>query len=427
MLLQFISDILDLSKIEAGTFKFINDRVNVYQLCNEIVRSYSIKIKNHQVKLIFDEQSPVYYITSDKNRVIQVLSNFINNALKFTSQGTITLGYELLPNHELKLYVCDTGQGIAEEKQKEAIEMGYRLYTNADELLADPEVNTVILTVPNYLHKEMCIKAAKAGKNVITEKPAAMSVQELDEMEAACKEAGVFFTSHQNRRWDKDMLTVKKAYDEGLLGNIFTIESKLHSGNGYMHEWHLYKKYGGGMIYDWGVHLIDQILFMMPDAKIKSVYADIKNVLHEEVDDYFKIILKMDNGVTAHIELSTYILKYQPRWLAAGDKGTMIVEDFGCNGSIYRTGKLLEKLPPQITETEAGPTRQFAPVPPGGIVTEPLPEIQTDWVDFYRNVSDVLNGKAESKIKISEVRRVLSVMEAAWKSSETGEAILFES
>ena len=293
--------------------------------------------------------------------------------------------------------VCD----IAEEKQKEAIEMGYRLYTNADELLADPEVNTVILTVPNYLHKEMCIKAAKAGKNVITEKPAAMSVQELDEMEAACKEAGVFFTSHQNRRWDKDMLTVKKAYDEGLLGNIFTIESKLHSGNGYMHEWHLYKKYGGGMIYDWGVHLIDQILF--------------------------KIILKMDNGVTAHIELSTYILKYQPRWLAAGDKGTMIVEDFGCNGSIYRTGKLLEKLPPQITETEAGPTRQFAPVPPGGIVTEPLPEIQTDWVDFYRNVSDVLNGKAESKIKISEVRRVLSVMEAAWKSSETGEAILFES
>lgn len=144
--------------------------------------------------------------------------------------------------------VCD----IAEEKQKEAIEMGYRLYTNADELLADPEVNTVILTVPNYLHKEMCIKAAKAGKNVITEKPAAMSVQELDEMEAACKEAGVFFTSHQNRRWDKDMLTVKKAYDEGLLGNIFTIESKLHSGNGYMHEWHLYKKYGGGMIYDWG-------------------------------------------------------------------------------------------------------------------------------------------------------------------------------
>lgn len=318
--------------------------------------------------------------------------------------------------------VCD----IVPEKIETAKQLGYKTYDSADALLADPEVNTVILTVPNHLHKEMCLKAAKAGKNVITEKPAALNVAELDEMEAACKAAGVFFTSHQNRRWDRDMLTVKKAFDEGLLGNIFTIESKLHSGNGYMHEWHLYKKYGGGMIYDWGVHLIDQILFMMPQAKVKSIYADIKNVLHEEVDDYFKIILKMDNGVTAHIELSTYILEYQPRWLAAGDKGTMVVRSFGCDGNIYRTGKMLEKLPPQITETEAGPTRQFAPVPPGGIVTEPLPHIESDWTDFYRNVDDALNGRAESKIKISEVRRVLAVMEAAWQSAKSGQAVLFE-
>lgn len=319
--------------------------------------------------------------------------------------------------------VCD----IDPKKQKEATQIGYKMYTSAEELLADPEVNTVILTVPNYLHKEMCIKAAQAGKHVITEKPAAaMNVKELDEMEAACRDAGVFFSAHQNRRWDKDMLIVKKAYDEGLLGNIFTIESKLHSGNGYMHEWHIYKKFGGGMIYDWGVHLIDQILFMMPDAKIKSIYADIKNVLHEEVDDYFKIIMKLDNGITVHVELSTYILEYQPRWLVAGDKGTMIVKSFGCDGNIYRTGKMLEKLPPQITETEAGPTRQFAPVPPGGIITEPLPDIETDWTDFYKNVDDVLNGHAESAIKISEVRRVLSVMEAAWESARTGEAVLFE-
>lgn len=315
--------------------------------------------------------------------------------------------------------VCD----ISEEKQNEAVAMGYRMYRSAEELLKDPEVNTVILTVPNYLHKEMCLKAAAAGKNVITEKPAAMNVAELDEMEAACKKAGVFFTAHQNRRWDKDMLIVKKAFDEGLLGNIFTIESKLHSGNGYMHEWHLYKEYGGGMIYDWGVHLIDQILFMMPEAKIVSLYADIKNVLHEEVDDYFKIIMKMDNGITVHIELSTYILDYQPRWLVGGDKGTMVVKNFGCEGNIFRTGKMLEKLPSQIVETEAGPTRQFAPVPPGGIETYPLPEIHSEWVDFYRNVDDVLNGRAESKIKISEVRRVLGVMEAAWKSAETGKAI----
>jgi predicted dehydrogenase len=165
---------------------------------------------------------------------------------------------------------------------------------------------------------------------------------------------------------------------------------------------------------------------MMPGVKITSLYADVKNVLHEEVDDYFKIIMKMSNGITVHLELSTYILEYQPRWLAAGDKGTMIVKNFDCDGHIYRTGALLEKLPPQITETVAGPTRQFAPVPPGGIVVEALPEITSDWVDFYKNVNAVLEGREESKIKIPEVRRVLGVMEAVRRSAETGEAIALE-
>ena len=319
---------------------------------------------------------------------------------------------------------CD----ILPERVEEAKAMGIAAYNSAEELLADERVNTVILTVPNYLHKEMAIKAAAAGKNVITEKPAALNVAELDEMTEACRKAGVFFTAHQNRRWDRDMLIAKKAYETGLLGNVFTIESTLHSGNGYMHEWHLYKKYGGGMIYDWGVHLIDQILFMLPGVKVNTVFADIKNVLHDEVDDYFKIILKMSNGVTCMIELSTYILKYQPRWLVAGDKGTLIVESLGGrSGAVYRTGQMLEKLPIEIAESEIGPTRQFAPVPPGGIIEEPMPEVETDVREFYWNVRDVINGVAEPKVTIPSVRRVLAVMEAAWKSSDTNEAVQFES
>jgi predicted dehydrogenase len=136
--------------------------------------------------------------------------------------------------------------------------------------------------------------------------------------------------------------------------------------------------------------------------------------------------MKMSNGITIHIELSTYILEYQPRRLAAGDKGTLIVKNFDCDGNIYRTGQMLEKLPPQITETVAGPTRQFAPIPPGGIVTEPLPEVTSDWGDFYKNVDAVLEGREESRIKIPEVRRVLGVMEAVRKSAETGQAVVLE-
>ncbi|MCL2841581.1 MAG: Gfo/Idh/MocA family oxidoreductase [Defluviitaleaceae bacterium] len=299
-------------------------------------------------------------------------------------------------------------------------------YDTVDELLADPNVNTVILSVPNHLHKEMCIKAAKAGKHVIDEKPSALTVAELDEMDKACKEAGVVFTVHQNRRWDKDMLTAKHAFDNGTVGNIFAIESRLHSGNGHMHDWHLIKEHGGGMMYDWGVHFIDQILFMMPNAKIKMLWADLKYVLHDDVDDYFKILMKMDNGITAHMELSTYMLAESPRWIVAGDKGTMVVKNFDCEGSIYTTNELLEKLPPQIAYTSSGPTRQFAPMSPDAIKQSPLPEVKAEWAEFFINVRDAIYDGAELKVKIPEVRRVLAVIEAVFKSAETGEAIGLE-
>lgn len=316
---------------------------------------------------------------------------------------------------------CD----IKEERRKESEDRGLKTYEFVDDFLANTDINTVLLTVPNYLHKEMAIKAAKAGKNIICEKPAALNAKELDEMTQAAKENNVIFTVHQNRRWDKDFQIVKKVYEENLIGKIFTIESKLHTANGRIHEWHLYKKYGGGMMYDWGVHLIDQTLFMMGDAKLVSIFADIKSIINDEVDDYFKILMKFDNGITVHLELGTYILSYQPRWLVAGNRGTLKINSFACDGEIWRTSELLDKLPAQIAETVAGPTRQFAPQPAGVLYSEVLPEVKTEWTDFYKNFVQVINGKEELKIKISEVRKVLSVMEAAFLSSETDKSIEF--
>ena len=102
------------------------------------------------------------------------------------------------------------------------------------------------------------------------------------------------------------------------------------------------------------------------------------------------------------------------------------MNDFGRSGDIYHTGEFRAKLPYKIVETVAGPTRQFAPVPPGGITTEPLPEVESDWTDFYKNVSEALNGREPLKVKISEVRRVLTVMEAAVQSAETGCSVALE-
>ena len=115
LLLQLISDILDLSKIEAGTFDFVNSDVDVNLLCHEIV--YSLRMKAPEgVEILFEDHLPECHIWSDKNRLTQVISNFINNALKFTGSGSISLGYHLVENNKLKFYVRDTGVGIAADK-----------------------------------------------------------------------------------------------------------------------------------------------------------------------------------------------------------------------------------------------------------------------------------------------------------------------
>ena len=128
LLLQLISDILDLSKIEAGTFNFVYTNVDVNETCAKIIKSMSMKVSKG-VELIFEEPFPECYIYTDKNRFTQVISNFINNALKFTQQGSITLGYEQVSHQKIKFYVRDTGMGIPEEKQKSVFERFVKLNT----------------------------------------------------------------------------------------------------------------------------------------------------------------------------------------------------------------------------------------------------------------------------------------------------------
>ena len=114
LLLQLISDILDLSKIEAGTFEFTNGDVDVNLLCEDIVRSMGMKAKE-EVELVLDNHLPVCHVISDRNRIHQVISNFVNNAMKFTSEGSIHVGYKL-KDGELEFYVEDTGIGIEKEQ-----------------------------------------------------------------------------------------------------------------------------------------------------------------------------------------------------------------------------------------------------------------------------------------------------------------------
>ena len=125
LLLQLISDILDLSKIEAGTFEFVYDRVDVRQLCEDVVTSLRVKVPVG-VDLCIAPNLSECWVYSDKNRLRQVISNFVNNAFKFTPSGKITVGY-MLRDGEVEISVTDTGVGIEEEKQKQIFDRFVKL------------------------------------------------------------------------------------------------------------------------------------------------------------------------------------------------------------------------------------------------------------------------------------------------------------
>lgn len=117
MLLQLISDILDLSKIEAGTLDFTYDEVDINALCAEVHHTYSLKMQHSPVKVLYDPAMSSCRIHTDKSRLLQVMNNFMHNAIKFTSEGSITLGYHLEGKDKIKFFVQDTGCGIPDNEQ----------------------------------------------------------------------------------------------------------------------------------------------------------------------------------------------------------------------------------------------------------------------------------------------------------------------
>lgn len=294
-----------------------------------------------------------------------------------------------------------------------------------EDMLEQAELDVVMISTPNPSHLEMVEKCAAAKKDIICEKPAAMSVDEFDRMVKVTEENGVLFTVHQQRRWDKDYQIMKKVYDKHMVGEMYVIKSQLYGFNGNMHDWHIYPEMGGGMLYDWGVHLIDQILDMV-DAPIDSLYADLRNVINERVDDYFNIIIQFKNHVTAEIELGTYYLTPKRAWFIGGNKGSAMIDGFAGEGKIVRTSHLLENVPGKITMTAAGPTRSFGPAAPGLLIEESLPEVTTAQREYFVHFIKAWKKEEELIVKPKQVRRVLTVMEAVRKSARTKEAVRLE-
>ncbi len=314
---------------------------------------------------------------------------------------------------------------IRAERREYAASRRIHVYESLEDLLADTDVDLVLIATPNDVHKSIAIQAMEAGKNVVSEKPVTLSSQDLQEMIKASERTGRFLTVHQNRRWDEDFLTVKKIMAEGRLGEIFRLESRVHGSRGIPGDWRQEKEHGGGMVLDWGVHLLDQALLLFPGVKLETVYATLTNVTNQLVDDGFTADLGFANGVHILVEVGTSNFIRLPRWYVLGADGTAMIGDWGQDIKIVRALGTNEKDVVPV-RTAAGLTKTMAPRRDDSIHSEDEPEVTSDIREFYRNVMAVLEGREESRIKLEEVVRVMRLMEAIFQSAEEKAVIRFE-
>ena len=312
---------------------------------------------------------------------------------------------------------------IKEERREYAQEKGVHVYQSLEDLLADETVDLVLAATPNDVHKEIAVRAMEAGKNVVSEKPVTLCSADLAVMREASERTGKFFTVHQNRRWDEDFLTVKNVLAEGKLGEVFRIESRVHGSRGIPGDWRQEPEHGGGMVLDWGVHLLDQALLLFPGEKLETVYATLTNVTNQICDDGFTADLGFANGIHVLVEVGTSNFISLPRWYVLGADGTAVIQDFGRDGKIVcATGVNEGDVVPVITA--AGLTKTMARE--DTIRTEEMPWADSDIRDFYKNVMAVIEGKEEPKIKLDEVARVMRLMEAIFESAKTRQVVTFE-
>ena len=305
-------------------------------------------------------------------------------------------GRELAPGDtDLKTKMALSGTfDVKEERQEWARKQGFNTYSSFEEILDDPQVDVVLIATPNDSHKDLAIRAMRAGKNVLCEKPVMMNSKDFEDVLEVAKETGKVFYP------------------------------RYHGSRGIPGDWRGMKEKGGGMMFDWGVHLLDRMVMMIPD-KIKTVYARMTHVTNDEVDDGFIMNMTFDSGVTATVEVGTCNFINLPLWYMAGTKGTAEIKDFQDRGHMVLLRSWEDKDATPILMGE-GLSKTMAPRGKDTMDDMPLPDITYDRNELYSNVCDVVLGEGEQIVKNEEALRILKLMEAALESDRRGTSVEFE-
>lgn len=271
-------------------------------------------------------------------------------------------------------------------------------FTDYKQLLAESNADLIINILPHNLHASVCIEASRAGKHVVVEKPMCMNVAEADAMIEAAQGSGKMLSVFHNRRWDGDYNTIKELIEKGVIGDVFHIEACM----GGMHHpgtwWRAYKDKSGGAMFDWGAHIIDWILQLVPSS-VKGVdgfyhklrWSDVSN------EDHAELVIRFENGVSAQVEISYIAAATKPRWRILGTKGAIVMQGW-------------DKI--EVTVDHEGYLAKFEP-----------PLKQSDWKAYYKNVWDHLANGAELAVKAEESRRNIAIIEASEESAKAGQTV----
>ncbi len=307
---------------------------------------------------------------------------------------------------------------IDEKKRELAKKNGIKVYSTREELLSDPTIDMVTVATPNDVHEEIAVDALNHGKNVISEKPVTLSMDSLERMIAVANKNHKIFSVHQNRRFDVDALAMKKIHDSGEIGEVINIESRIHGSRGIPSDWRGIKKYGGGMLYDWGVHIIDQACMIL-GYDIASVRCTFDHITNDEVDDGFQLWLEFKNGQKAYLEVGTYNFIAMPRFYMRAKGGSAIITDWRVPAHVVKC-KAWNEADVLPVQNASGLTKTMAPRDSITVDEYDLEKPVSDVHDYYRNFVRAIDGIEEQMVTHDQMRCVLKIILDAFKSAENG-------
>ncbi|MGL9730974.1 Gfo/Idh/MocA family oxidoreductase [Enterococcus sp. DIV0756] len=277
--------------------------------------------------------------------------------------------------------------------------------SSIEEVMLDPEVNLIVVNTPDQFHVAYTKMALESGKNVLTEKPFAMTSVEAKEVFALAKEKGLLAMANQNRRFDTDMRTVRKVIESGVLGELIEVESHYD-----YYRPQIAKHKGMGVLYGLAVHPVDQIIgeFGVPD---RLVY-DVRSIDNPGIsDDYYDIDFFYPSGLKVIVKTSYYVKLDYPSFIIHGRKGSFLMPSLGHNSSKAKPNGPYP-LPKEEYPEELWGTLSYIDEE-GQEVTMKVPVEKGDYGLIYDNILAVLAGNAEKMVKDEEVVAVLEIIEAA--------------